>query len=384
MPILIRGYADGRVEVAGPDWIDTQIKRMKVKGNYSPEACALLYLGLPEGVATWLAVSAQGKDVEAVYWRQASGYSRTSKNDDAPIAVEKLLDVKRPDAALQVAGNPQVSIPSTLLQRLLQELLTMDEEKLRAGTMEEYHLGHVFNQLYEKNELSIEEIAQLEWPFAELFDELKRYTSLPMALHRTLQKDPQFFAELITFIYKRDDRAPDPIRRNIPKEITERRARVARKVLDSWQLIPGVKEDVTLDERELSGWVEAARKQSAESKHLIGCDIEIGFMFAHAPSDPDGTWPHISVRNLIEGLKNETVDRHIKNEIHNSRGVTSRGLDDGGKQERVLAEKYRKMSDVVKLDWPRTAALLRSIAISYELEASYEDIDSELQELKWD
>ena len=75
MPILLRGYADGRVEDIGPGWIDTQIERMKTKGNYSPEACALLYFGLPEGASTWSAVAIHGEDVESAYWKQASGYS---------------------------------------------------------------------------------------------------------------------------------------------------------------------------------------------------------------------------------------------------------------------------------------------------------------------
>ncbi len=384
MPILIRGYADGRVEVAGPGWIDTQIERMKTKGNYSPEACALLYFGLPEGASTWSAVAAHGKDVERAYWKQASGFSRISKANDTPIAVEKLLDVKRPEAALQIAGDPQVSIPSASLQRLLQELLIMEDKKLRAGVMEEFHLGHVFNQLYKKNELSIEEMAKLEWPFAAFFDELKRYTSSPMALHRVLQKDPQFFAQLITFIYKRDDHAPDPTRGDVGEEIAERRARVAREVLDSWYLIPGAKEDGTLDEKELTEWVEAAHKQCIETNRVTGCDLQIGFILAHAPGDPDGTWPNVAVRNLIERLNNETIDRHIQIEIHNSRGVISRGINDGGKQERELVEKYKKLSDAVKIKWPRTATMLRGIAESYEHQANHADIDSDLQDLRWD
>ncbi len=384
MPALVRGYALGRVEVVGSGWIDQQIERMKAKGNYSPEACALLYFGLPEGATTWSAVSTHGKDVETAYWRQASGYSPTSKNEDAPIAVEKLLDVKRPDAALQIAGDPQASIPSTLLQRLLQELLTMDEKKIYAGAMEVYHLGQVFNQLYDKNELSIEDMAKLEWPFAALFDELKRYTSLPMALHRALQKDPQLFSQFITFIYKRDDHAPDPMRGDITEEMAERRARAAHEVLNSWHLIPGLKDDGTLDETELTEWVEAARKQSAETKHVKGCNLQIGFMLAHAPVDPDGVWPHIAVRNLIERLNNEVIDRHIQNNIYNSRGVVSRSLNDGGKQERELAEKYKKMSDAVKAKWPRTAAMLRGIAESYEYQAKHWDIDSDLDDLRWD
>ena len=107
-------------------------------------------------------------------------------------------------------------------------------------------------------------------------------------------------------------------------------------------------------------------------------------MLAHAPSDPDGVWPHVAVRNLIEHLNNKTIDRHIQTEIYNNRGVVSRGLNDGGNQERELAEKYKKMSDAVKAKWPRTAAMLRSMAESYERQAKYEDIDSDLHDLRWD
>ncbi|NTW13526.1 MAG: hypothetical protein HGA31_00655 [Candidatus Moranbacteria bacterium] len=384
MPLLTRGYAMGRVEVVGAEWIDKSIERLKTQGNYSPEACALLYFGLPEGAETWSAVAARGKEEEVAYWKQASGYSRADKNTDVPIAVEKLLDAKRPFAALHVAGSPDVDVPNRLLQRLLQEILNAQDKKTLGDVMDEFHLGHVFRQLYEKNELSIDEMAKLEWPFAALFDELKRYTAAPMALHRALQTDPTFFAQLISFIYKRDDRAENPSEEGVDEEIRERRWRVTSEVLDSWYLLPGLKDDGGVDEKALMDWITAARKRCEETKHVIGCDLQIGFILAHAPADPDGTWPHTTVRNVIEQLNNQTIDDHIQNEIYNSRGVTSRGLNDGGKQERVLVEKYKKLSDAVKVRWPRTAALLRSIAESYEHEAKGHDVESDLYDLRWD
>ncbi len=384
MPLLTRGYAMGRVEVVGAEWIDKTIERLKTQGNYSPEACALLYFGLSEGAETWAAVATRGKEEEAAYWKQASGYSRADKSVEAPIAVEKLLDAQRPFAALQVAGSPDVDIPSTLLQRLLQELLAAQDKKAFGDVMDEFHLGHVFNQLYQKNELSVDEMAKLEWPFAAMFDELKRYTSSPMALHRALQTDPQFFAQLVGFIYKRDDHAEDPNKEDVSEEIRERRARVARAVLDSWYLLPGLKEDGSVDEKVLTEWVTVARKRCEETKHLIGCDLQTGFILAHAPADSDGTWPHTAVRNLIEKLNNQTIDDHIQTEIYNSRGVTSRGLNDGGNQERALVDKYKKLSEAVKVRWPRTATLLRSIAESYEHEAKGHDVESDLHDLRWD
>ncbi|KKW20478.1 MAG: hypothetical protein UY62_C0050G0005 [Parcubacteria group bacterium GW2011_GWF2_50_9] len=383
MPLLTRGYAMGRVEAVGTQWVDMTIERLKAEEGYLPEGCALLYFGLPECAETWAAVAARGKEEEAAYWKQASGYSRADKNTDAPIAVEKLLDAERPFAALQVAGSPDVDIPSKLLQRLLQEILNAQDKKTLGDVMDEFHLGHVFRQLYEKNELSIDEMVKLEWPFAALFDELKRYTSTPMALHRALQTDPACFAQLVSFIYKRDNRAENPSEEDVNEEIRERRARVAHEVLDSWYLLPGLKDDGSVDEKALSDWITAARKRCEETNHVIGCDLQIGFILAHAPADPDGTWPHTTVRNIVEQLNNQTIDDHIQNEIYNSRGVTSRGLNDGGNQERALVEKYKKLSEAVKVRWPRTATLLRSIAKFYEHEAKGHDVESDLQDLRW-
>lgn len=381
---IIRGYALGRIEKKGLSWIDEQIKRMKTKGNYSPEVCALLHLGRKEGADTWSSIKSYGKKAENIYWKQARGYSQGDKNNDIPIAVEKLLAVKRPDVALQIAGDPKVSISSALLQRLLQDLLAVEDKKLRGGVMDEYHLGHVFNQLYEQNDLSVEEMAKLEWPYAALFKDIERYTKSSMALHRVLQKDPLFFAQLISFIYKRDDRAPKTDHEKISEEMAISRARVTREVFSSWHLLPGVKDDGSVNEKELAEWIETARKKCSEIHYIAGGDIQIGFMLAHAPSDVSGTWPHVAVRNVIESLNNKIIDDHIQNEIYNSRGVVTRGINTGGKQERDLAEKYKQMSDKVKSKWPRTSALLRSLADSYKYQADREDVDSDLQDLRWD
>lgn len=384
-PGLIIGYAGGRVESIGPDWVIAQGERMKTKGNYSPEACALLYLGLPESAESWAAVSAHGEDVERAYWKRANGYSQTDRIGHSSIAIEKLLDAERPTAALQIAGDPKVSVSSSLLKRLLQEFLSLDVKKKEPynSDMAAYHLGYVFNQLYERNELSVEEIAKLEFPFAPLFDDFKQYTSSPPAIHRILQKDPLIFAELVSYIYKRDDRLPNPSQEGMDQERIKTLAHISRDVLNSWRLLPGLKDDGSLDEKDLFDWIEKARRQCAESNHITGGDLQIAEMLSRAPADSDGAWPHTAVRNLIERLSNELIDRHIEIGLYNSRGVVSRGLTDGGRQERELFDKYKRMSETVRTKWPLTGAMLRSIASSYDRDAKREDISSELRDLRW-
>jgi hypothetical protein len=384
-PGLVTGYALGRIEATDQGWVMRQIERLKTLQKYSPEGCALLYLALPEGAEIWSAVSSYGKDVEGAYWRRAHGRSRSNKTDTAPIAIEKLLEAQRPAVALEIAGDPQVSIPSSLLKRLIQEFLStaLSEGEFRAGAMTDFYLGHIFKQLHERNELPIEEIAQLEWPFAPVFDQLQRYTSSPLAIHRVLQKDPSIFAQLIGLMYKRDDHSPDPADEIINEKGRENLAHNARQVMNSWRLLPGLRDAGSIDEKNLTEWVEAARQKCAATGHITGGDLSIAFMLAHAPGDADGNWPHTAVRNLIERLNNDLIDEHIQMEIYNSRGVVARGLADGGAQERELADNYRRMSDAVKLKWPRTAAMLRSIANSYMRYAEHEDISSELTDLRW-
>ncbi len=380
--IFIQGYVTGRFEKNGDGWLEQQITRLKELGVYSAEACALLYLGRKENAETWSMISKYGEDVEDSYWRQATGYSVDNKKEDAYIAIEKLLDVERPAAALKIAGDSDILVPSQLLQRLLQDFVKIENNEPRDRTMDVYYLGNIFNQLYQRNDLPLEVVAKLEWPYVSLFDEFKRYTTFSTALHRNLQTDPLLFAQLIPFLYKSSNKEFDKDNK-LDKKSQERMWHVAHDLLDSWYLLPGLEDDGNLDEEKLKKWIVDARSKCQETGHVTGCDIQIGFILAHSPSNLDGTWPHAAVCNIIEFLDNETIDRHIENEIYNSRGVTSRGLNDGGAQERDLVQKYKKMSDDAKAKWPRTSRLLLNISKSYELEAKRHDVDSDLHDLSW-
>jgi hypothetical protein len=63
----------------------------------------------------------------------------------------------------------------------------------------------------------------------------------------------------------------------------------------------------------------------------------------------------------------------------NQRDVTVRGVYDGGTQERTAAANYRAWADAVRDRWPRSGALLDSIAASYEADGRREDHDAERQ-----
>lgn len=378
---LIGGYSRGRWEVDGRDWTVRQAQRLHALGS-SPEAIAALYLGIPEDRCTWEEVASYGKDVERAYWQHTRGRSREG-TQDVDIAVEKLIEADRPDIALELAGASKASVGSDTLQRLLRALLDFDPKDRRMdGTMYRFYLGAVFNQLYQRNELSLEELASLEWPFARILaDRLHRPTDAPLAVHRLLQRDPSFFSTLVSFVYRRDDKQESPSDAGLDENQRKGRANNAREILASWQLLPGLQDDRAIVGATLIRWVEQARRQCADTGHVTGCDLQIAEILAKSPSGSDGAWPHEAVRDVIERLQSRVVDEHFEVAIYNNRGVTTRGLDEGGAQERALAKKYDEMSKVVGSRWLRTRTILKRVAAHYERYAKHEDASTELRDL---
>lgn len=68
-------------------------------------------------------------------------------------------------------------------------------------------------------------------------------------------------------------------------------------------------------------------------------------------------------------------------ERRNMRGVTTRGVYDGGDQERELSAKHEFWQSKASL-WPRTSALLGALAESWKRDAEDHDVDAEQRKLK--
>jgi hypothetical protein len=87
---------------------------------------------------------------------------------------------------------------------------------------------------------------------------------------------------------------------------------------------------------------------------------------AAAPAADDGSWPCQPVRDLLEELQNDRIGKGLEIRLFNNRGVTSRSLDEGGRQEWDLAEDYRERAQLLVGRWPRMAAVYRRLAETYE------------------
>lgn len=384
-PWLLVGYSMGSIEEKGEGWVIKTIGDLKKRELAPAAVVAALLRGLPENIETWKLAESYGDDVDSEYWKLASGYSRTEedKTESASIAVKKLVGVGRPEIALNIAGDSHISLPSKLLQKLLTSLLELDSEKKKRldGTMLEFYLTNIFNQIYERKELSLDEIGKLEWPFAQVFDRFHRRSNQPMALHRTLQENPGFFVELVSYLYKKDDGTIERSE-NVTEEQMKTISENAYEVLGSWSLVPGLKDGV-LEEDELMRWVKEARKIAESKGYLRGCDLKLAEILSRVPPDKDGMWPHKALRNTLEEVHSSLLDKHIPYAIYNSRGVRNRSLQEGGSQERKMAETYAEWSKAMQSQWPRTSKVLKFLSGMFDNDARREDVDLELRDLEF-
>ena len=69
-------------------------------------------------------------------------------------------------------------------------------------------------------------------------------------------------------------------------------------------------------------------------------------------------------------------------ERQNMRGFYSKGLYEGGAQERALAGQYRSWAKASKAQWPKVARMLERIAKSWEGQAKLEDERAEQRKIR--
>lgn len=123
----------------------------------------------------------------------------------------------------------------------------------------------------------------------------------------------------------------------------------------------------------ITGWVDAARAELAARQRTTVASSVIGQALSGSVTDPDGTWPSLPVREVLERELDSRLEGELAIGRFNQRGVTMRSPYSGGQQERVLAARYQGWADRVRDTWPRAGAVLDRLARDYLADAQRED-----------
>lgn len=353
-----------RVVIGGFD----ELKRILNSEHAATERAQINALGtMPFGRAAWEWASTLTPSQQDLYWSSVRPFRIDAGDLDE--ALHLLCTHHKAWQALEllshaIAEDPK---PSVTVADFVMDSLLAAKDPPTQSSMAAYHLEQVLTFL-EETAPGHPQLPSYEFIFFEFLHDHRPSD----ALYKHLGANPAEFVAFVSMVYRGEEESP-----RTPSAQDEARARLAWIVLREWRSVPGLLDDGTVDGTHLTEWVSAARLGVAESARASVGDEVIGEVLAASPIGIDGAWPAEPVRDIIESVRSSRLDTGLAIGRYNQRGVHSRGLLDGGAQERTLEADYRAWASQIASKWPRTARILRGIADDYAHEAEHHDADSE-------
>ncbi|MGF9663194.1 hypothetical protein AAIH25_15155 [Arthrobacter crystallopoietes] len=263
-----------------------------------------------------------------------------------------------------------------LIVRALDGLLSDQARSAAASGLATRDFQRLFDYLEAMREhLEPRDLVRLQWAYLPALG----YDAKIPALSQSLAADPAQFVRIVCTVYRarpESEDGDDTEEQSGEEQGDASMASNAYRLLNAWDAPPGLVDGV-MNAEVLRAWLEQAMELLAEhGRTEVGLQ-HVGQVLGHTPPDADGTWPGLVVRDLLEEVQLDHIETGIYLHIVNGRGVTSRGLEDGGDQERKHAADYRAKAEALADVAPRVAGLFRRIAVSYESEARRNEEDAE-------
>ncbi|MCC5812494.1 MAG: hypothetical protein JJU06_19190 [Ectothiorhodospiraceae bacterium] len=349
------------------------------ENSWPTESILSVFCGLPLTQETWTRLEEGWQGVAKEYWKRV--WLRPIDRKDTAlrtIAMERALDAGRSAEVIEIFGafDSAANLPTHLICRALRDLAAEAQNEPQSARNLGHYIKDLFKVLDHRDDISDQEIAVLEIPYCLAFEDTDRSE---MAFHRLIAVSPTNFTTLVRWRYQRDDGQQDE---EISTEQLRNAAELSWTVLHSWRLIPGSRADGAIDEEELLAWVREAMDLCRAAHRLGSAETCIGELFAYAPAEEDGVWPCRPIRNAVETFASSNLLRGLRAGLISKRGVTSRGIYEGGQQERDLAVLYRTWANAQRARWPAVAAALDGVAEHYEEEAEAHDVNVKRRRLR--
>lgn len=352
---LVRGYVWARHHVAGMDWLDGLNL-----SDWSPARIGMFFALVPFGRDVWTRAEKLLGPAPSEYWHRIQVRPRGTETEITE-AVEKLIAFGRGVSAIHGLNTllyQKSKFAPALGLRAVDAYLRSPELR---GQGDHFELDEVVKYLQEHPETDQEALARLEWSLLPILDRL--HDRAPVALEKSLARQPAFFAELLSFSYRRKG---TPKRAEPLDEKAKETATRAVRLLRGWRTVPGSTAG-EFDPAAFRSWVAEAQKLCEASGRWEVAQAYIGHVLAYGPKDPDGFWLHRAAAEVLDAKGNGGMIGGLVSEYFSQRGVYS---PSGGKAEGELAARYEKMGqEADTAGFPQLAAGMRGLADTYRREA---------------
>ena len=365
---VAEAWATHTTRAEGLAWVRGSMARID---DSHAERRVLLALCTPATAELWAYLD-EDPFLAGQYWSRAVAI-HLSDEENLEEAARRFLASGRPWQVIDLLAmhfhrqkEERIDVPTDLIVQTLDAALESDADDRSVASSLAYEVGVLLDQL-DRHGVDTEIQVRFEWAFFRLLD----HHRTPKALYAYLGDNPAAFVDLVSRVYRGKSERK---RKQSPEDAQH--AQHAWHVLDDWRQVPGAQADGSIDSERLNQWVREARNSLAELDRADIGDQLIGQVLAGSAVGDDGIWPAPEVRDVIETIGSREIESGLRIGRRNLRGVTSRGVYDGGDQERELVAQFAKWAKETSSQWPRTSRTLTELAESYEWEARRNDDDA--------
>lgn len=326
---------------------------------------------VPEERAIWDIVNTLGDIAREKYWRLCNG--NIWAHDDPQqmqYALTQLIDAGRPVTALRACHIEFEEIDPEVVMQMLEGLLIGAE--IDTMIPESYYIQQAIDHVEQSGSIDRMRLAQLEFGLIKALGfEGEQHA---VSLYAVLMSQPDLFVELLCVLHK-----PENGDAEAETAGSQAAASNAWNILHACKRQPGTMVDGAITESSVRVFVDKVRELAANKDRIEVCDNQLGEIMARDGVGADGTFPSEPIRDVIEQIGSEEMLSGFRIGCFNKRGVTTRGVFDGGDQERQLATEYRAYAKALEITHPRLSATLEGLAKSYDRHGLAEDLEVRLR-----
>jgi hypothetical protein len=359
----------------GIDWVFELFSKLKPL-EFSDDQLSRMFFQVNQSKELWNFIASAGDELNNAYWKGVYPHFWGLSDEDFIFGIEKLMGVNRFLSALDMAYHEPQKLPTEKLVDVLLKAGTKKSDEDRR--FDSYHATRIIEELEKREDIEKSTLLHLEWLYIPF---LASYGSghKPKVLHEELANNPEFFMEVLKWVYKSDKEEVET--EDISDEVKRNRGQNAYQLLSSWKWIPGVSEEY-IDKVTLWDWIYKVRASAEESGRLTVADLQIGKVLAEYP-EKEEPWPPIEICQVIETINTDSLKSGFSSATFNKRGSSTRGPFDGGNIERGHAEYFQRQVAAIKYEFPETAKVLIGLAKGYEADAKRMDESAERDNLDY-
>lgn len=348
-----KGYVYKKFTLKGYAWIE----KLNIY-NWNKIKKLNLLLVLPCAKKTFDLVEKVMNENESDYWKKID-IRFVKETDELNYAMKKLLDVKRPDRALWIISpklyeDKNCDYDRDITIKCLKEMI---HQQKSLNNVDSYHITQIINDL-QNSDVSKDELFNIEWAYLPL---LNGEECRPKTIEQALANNPSVYNDILCLAYK-----PHSLKTN-PQKIDEKVATNAYRLLNQWELVPGL-ENGTIDKEKLKSWYNKMVEICTKSDRLEVALSNFGKVLYHSPKDKSGFWIDKNVAEILNQENADIIRKGFNTEAFNSLGVIN--YDSEGSVFENKANEYNEKANLAdKEGFYRLAKAMRKLADTYKYEA---------------